>query len=180
MYVTYHVPLFTWSSPSSCPIKRYLLLSKAALLESINNLLAIFTAGSSATSYRSRLDLYFSDCHKKSPEVNKIKLRTFTPLNPKSDQHQISPCDFNALLNRVVTRIEDRITQHEFRCVAWSLFQVRTSGVFITKSWLRASKMLKIETIAKNFKIFCSLQVRTCVYVYRTLRAWNPGICFIF
>ena len=32
--------------------------------------------------------------------------------------------------------------------------------------------MLRIETIAKNFKIFWSLQVRTCVYAYRTLRAW--------
>ena len=32
--------------------------------------------------------------------------------------------------------------------------------------------MLRIETIAKNFKILWSLQVRTCVYAYRTLRAW--------
>ena len=31
--------------------------------------------------------------------------------------------------------------------------------------------MLKIEAITKNFKIFWSLQVRTCVYAYRTLRA---------
>ena len=31
----------------------------------------------------------------------------------------------------------------------------------------------QIETIAKNFKIFFwPLQVRTCVYAYRTLRAW--------
>ena len=45
------------------------------------------------------------------------------------------------------------------------------SGVFITKSWLRTRKMLKIETTAQNFKIFFSLQVRTCVYTYRTLRA---------
>ena len=28
-----------------------------------------------------------------------------------------------------------------------------------------------IETIATNFKIFWSLQVRTCVYAYRTLRS---------
>ena len=40
------------------------------------------------------------------------------------------------------------------------------------RSWLRTNKMLKIETIAKNFKIFWLLQVRTSVYVYRTLRAW--------
>ena len=45
--------------------------------------------------------------------------------------------------------------------------------LFITKSWLRSSKMLKIETIAKNFKIFWSLQSSTqCVYAYRELRAW--------
>ena len=31
--------------------------------------------------------------------------------------------------------------------------------------------MLKVETVAKNFKIFWSLQVHTCVYAYRTLRA---------
>ena len=30
--------------------------------------------------------------------------------------------------------------------------------------------MLKIEAIAKNFKIFWSLQVRMCLYVYRMLR----------
>lgn len=35
------------------------------------------------------------------------------PLNPKNDQHQLSPCYFNALYNRVVTRIQDRITQDE-------------------------------------------------------------------
>ena len=43
----------------------------------------------------------------------------------------------------------------------------------LSKSWLRTSKMLKIETIAKNFKIFWSLQVRSCVFAYRTLRAWQ-------
>ena len=36
------------------------------------------------------------------------------PLSPKSDQHQISPCNINALLNRVVMRITDIITQDEF------------------------------------------------------------------
>ena len=29
------------------------------------------------------------------------------PLSPKSDQHQISPCNINALLNSVVMRITD-------------------------------------------------------------------------
>ena len=38
----------------------------------------------------------------------------FNPLSPKSDQHQISPCNINALLNRVVMRITDMITQDEF------------------------------------------------------------------
>ena len=38
-------------------------------------------------------------------------------------------------------------------------------------------KCYKIETIAKKFKIFWSLQVRTCVYAYRTLRACNKHIC---
>ena len=39
---------------------------------------------------------------------------TFNPLSPKSDQHQISPCNINALLNRVDMRIMDMITQDEF------------------------------------------------------------------
>ena len=36
------------------------------------------------------------------------------PLSPKSDQHHISPCNINALSNRVVMRIRDMITQDEF------------------------------------------------------------------
>ena len=36
------------------------------------------------------------------------------PLSPKSDKHQISPCNINALENRVVMRITDMITQDEF------------------------------------------------------------------
>ena len=39
---------------------------------------------------------------------------TFNPLSLKSDQHQISPCNINALLNRVVMRITDMITEGEF------------------------------------------------------------------
>ena len=38
---------------------------------------------------------------------------SFNPLSPKSDQHQISPCNINALLNRVVVRIKEMITQDE-------------------------------------------------------------------
>ena len=32
----------------------------------------------------------------------------------ESDHHQISPCNINALLNRVVMRITDMITHDEF------------------------------------------------------------------
>ena len=38
----------------------------------------------------------------------------FNPLSPKSDQHQISPCNINFLYNTVVMRITDTITQDEF------------------------------------------------------------------
>ena len=40
----------------------------------------------------------------------------FDPLSSKikSDRHQISPPNINALLNRVVMRITDMITQDEF------------------------------------------------------------------
>ena len=37
-----------------------------------------------------------------------------SPLSPKSDQRQISPCNIDALLNSVVMRITDMITQDEF------------------------------------------------------------------
>ena len=36
------------------------------------------------------------------------------PLSPKSDQHEISPCNINTLYNRVVMRVTDMITQGEF------------------------------------------------------------------
>ena len=40
-----------------------------------------------------------------------------TPLSPKNDQHQISPCNINALYkDKVVMSITDMITQDEF---AW-------------------------------------------------------------
>ena len=35
------------------------------------------------------------------------------PLSPKSDQHEISPYNINALENRVVMRIEDMIRKDE-------------------------------------------------------------------
>ena len=35
------------------------------------------------------------------------------PLSPKSDQHEISPYNVNALENRVVMRIEDMIRKDE-------------------------------------------------------------------
>ena len=38
------------------------------------------------------------------------------PLSTKSDQHQISPRNINALLNRVLMRIKDTIKQDVF---AW-------------------------------------------------------------
>ena len=43
----------------------------------------------------------------------KYKATTLNPLSPKSDQHQISPCNIYALSNRVVMRIRDMITLDE-------------------------------------------------------------------
>ena len=48
------------------------------------------------------------------------------PLSPKSDQHQISLCNINVLLNRVVVRITDTITQNEF---AWCFINFSTTSV---------------------------------------------------
>ena len=39
---------------------------------------------------------------------------SINPLSSKRDQHQTSPCNINALLNIVVMRIIDMITQDEF------------------------------------------------------------------
>ena len=47
--------------------------------------------------------IFVSAMHVSKNQVN--------PLTPKSDQHQISPCNISALLNRVVMRIMDMITQ---------------------------------------------------------------------
>ena len=45
-------------------------------------------------------------------EANQLAIN---PLSPNSDQHQISPCNINALYeNRVVMRITDMITHGEF------------------------------------------------------------------
>ena len=49
-------------------------------------------------------------CHYKG---RNFLLSYLTLLNPKSDQHQIS-CNVNALQNRVVIRIKDRITHDKF------------------------------------------------------------------
>ena len=58
----------------------------------------------------------------------------------------------------------------------FQFLEFNQSGVIITKSWLCTRKMLKIEAIEKKFKIFRSLQVRTCVYAYRTLHAWQTWL----
>ena len=48
------------------------------------------------------------------------------PLSPKSDQHQISLCNINVLLNRAVVRITDTITQNEF---TWYFINLSTTSV---------------------------------------------------
>ena len=50
---------------------------------------------------------------KEISQGHEIKSTCLNPLSPKSDQHQISPCNISALQNRVVMRIKDMITQDE-------------------------------------------------------------------
>ena len=57
------------------------------------------------------------------------------------------------------------IANDERRSSVIVFLELNQSGVFITKSWLRTTKILKIETIAKNFKMFCSLQVHARAYI---------------
>ena len=45
--------------------------------------------------------------------IASLLTQIINPLSPKSDQHQISPCNISALQNRVVMRIKDMITQDE-------------------------------------------------------------------
>ena len=45
--------------------------------------------------------------------IASLLTQIINPLSPKSDQRQISPCNINALQNRVVMRIKDMITQDE-------------------------------------------------------------------
>ena len=44
----------------------------------------------------------------------RLKHLSVGKLEVKSDQHQISPCNIDALQNRVVMRITDMMTQDEF------------------------------------------------------------------
>ena len=52
--------------------------------------------------------------HKINNGLVKMGKDNLNPLSPKSDQHQISPCNINALSIKKVTRIKNMITQDEF------------------------------------------------------------------
>ena len=47
----------------------------------------------------------FTSLENETPRVN--------PSSPKSDQHQISPCNINAIYHRLAMKIKDMITQDE-------------------------------------------------------------------
>ena len=52
-------------------------------------------------------------CHYYMLTVSTLSPHILNPLSPGSDQHEISPGNINAFLNRVVMRT-DMITQDEF------------------------------------------------------------------
>ena len=52
------------------------------------------------------------------------------PLSLKSDQHQIFPCNINALQNRVVMKITDMITQDEFNLI-FALYFINFSPLLL-------------------------------------------------
>ena len=52
------------------------------------------------------------------------------PLSLKGDQHQISPCNINALQNRVVMKITDMITQDEFNLI-FALYFINFSPLLL-------------------------------------------------
>ena len=53
---------------------------------------------------------------------------TFNPLSTKSDHHQISPRNTNALLKRAVMRIADVITQEEIFLIFYQLLPTTSVG----------------------------------------------------
>ena len=58
--------------------------------------------------------MHFNAVNKSRKRSDLVIYSHFNPLSPKSDRHQISPCDINALINIVVMRITDMITQNKF------------------------------------------------------------------
>ena len=67
------------------------------------------------------------------------------PLSPKSDQIQISPCNINALWNRVVMRIKEMITQEEFvwyfiNFSPWLLQEMNRGNKWEFKIWSQGLK----------------------------------------
>ena len=52
------------------------------------------------------------------------------PLSLKGDQHQIFPCNINALQNRVVMKITDMITQDEFNLI-FALYFINFSPLLL-------------------------------------------------
>ena len=61
-------------------------------------------------------------------ETKKKKTKWFNLLSPKSDQHEISPYNINALENRVVMRIEYMIREDESNWYFNEFSQERVQG----------------------------------------------------
>ena len=91
------------------------------------------------------------NCQQRSQNVTLLQPRLFVAHWPNN----------TALFSVTKVKLSQNMVQLLFQ-----FLEFNQGGVFIAKSWLRISKILKIETIAKSFKIFWSLQVRTCVYAY--------------
>ena len=58
--------------------------------------------------------MHFNAVKKSRKRSDLVIYSHFNPLSPKSDRHQISRCNINALINIVVMRIKDMITQNKF------------------------------------------------------------------
>lgn len=72
-------------------------------------------------------------------------------LSPEGGQHQNSPCDINALYNRVVTRVKAMIKQGNSLIDAWTT----SPDQFYRKRMGRTNDNLNVDIRAKRVNAFC-------------------------
>ena len=94
----------------------------------------------------------------------------FNPLSPlKSDRHQISPCNINALWNRVVMRITDMITCTRWICLIFYQLLSTTSEGNEWGNWRCENSNFDLRVFRVNLRILlassASAYHRSLIYI---------------